>query len=107
MSKVITFFHESFIHVDLYTQDFLDNGKFDYSNIPREVKEYTNFYMGKSNATQQYHHEYVKSDINKSILCPSAASRGIIEVNSSLGLKYKDQNIQTMMWNFNGGKKSN
>jgi hypothetical protein len=37
-SRTGTIFHESFIHIELTAQDFMDNDKVDYSNISSQNK---------------------------------------------------------------------
>lgn len=37
-SRTITAFHETFIHADLSAKDYMDNKKFDNSNIPYNQK---------------------------------------------------------------------
>jgi len=36
--RAMTLFHETFIHAELFAQDYLDNNKVDYSNIRPDVK---------------------------------------------------------------------
>lgn len=97
-----SFFHESFIHGDLRGQDFMDNKKFDFSNISDEVKK------AAGGMENHYHHYKVLLDVNSkgynnNNLWPSAALDGIREVNSGLGIKQTDQEINKEMWNYRGG----
>jgi RHS repeat-associated protein len=104
LSKNMTFFHESFIHVDLYTQDFLDDRLFNYSNIPKHVIDYLNRYMSGSDAIAHYQHYLVNGSYNTSKLWPAAALRGIMEVNGKFGNKYTNETLKRIMWNYNGGR---
>ena len=103
LSRNMTFFHESFIHADLFTSDYLDDKKFNYSNIPSNIKQYADNRFSFS-PTTQYHHMYVRNGLSGSSLWPISAYRGIIEVNSKFGRKYTNSELKTMMWNYNGGK---
>jgi len=102
LSRSLTFFHESFIHADLFTSDYLDDKQYNYSNIPTVIKQYTNRWA--TYPETQYHHMYVGSNINGSTLWPASAYRGIIEVNSQFGQKYTNSMLKTIMWKYNGGK---
>jgi hypothetical protein len=102
LSRSMTFFHESFIHADLYTEDYLDDKQFNYSNIPSAIIEYTNSWL--TYPQKHYQHMYVGSDINGSTLWPSAAYSGIVEVNSKFGQRYTNATLKKMMWNYAGGR---
>lgn len=57
INYVITIFHESFIHVDLNAKVFSDNGKFDFSNIPKLVVDHNKLYLGRN--TSHAHHTFI------------------------------------------------
>lgn len=101
VGKIGTFFHESFIHADLHTKDFLDNKKFDYSNISSSVKNA----VGDS---RHYHHykvlqEFVNKGYNSGNLWPLNAFNGMKEINDALKVYKSDQEMLNEMWNYNGG----
>jgi RHS repeat-associated protein len=95
-------FHESLIHGDLRGQDFLDNKKFDYSNISNEVKK------AAGGMQEHYHHYKVLLDVNNqgynnNNLWPRIALEGIRDVLRGLGIKQTDQEINKEMWDYRGG----
>lgn len=100
ISRTITFFHESFIHVNLFTNDFIDNRKFDYSNISPEIKNHANF-NGIPNS--ELHHQQVYWNGNNS-LWPGAAYRGIVNVNNAFGQRYNNLQLNKMIWSYYGGR---
>lgn len=100
VSKIGTLFHESFIHGSLHTADFLDNKKFDYSNINSDVKNA----VGDS---RHYHHykvlkDYVNKGYNSGNLWPLNAFNGMKEINDKLKVFPSDQALLIDMWNYDG-----
>jgi hypothetical protein len=97
-----TFFHESFIHGDYDTKDFLDNHRMDNSNISSETKIATPF------SAHYQHYQVLLNDVrngaNNTGLWPGAAYQGLSQVNQTLKLNYTEENIKYIMWNYNGGK---
>jgi hypothetical protein len=97
-----TYFHESFIHVDSKTNDYLDNKKLDYSNISEEVKQQA--YGYKSNFDHvQTSNDYLKNR-NNTNLFPNQAYFGLKEVNQNLNLGHSDVKIFKMIWGFSGSR---
>jgi RHS repeat-associated protein len=97
MSKTMTFFHESFIHVDLTMRDFTDDGTRNYSNLPRSL---TSWYHDKDN----YHHYFFR-DGGKTNLFPAAVLQAVKEINIKLGLPYTSSELENMLRNHVGGKR--
>ncbi|OIN55615.1 hypothetical protein [Arsenicibacter rosenii] len=103
-SNVDTFFHESFIHAENNAQDYLDNKKFDYSNLGLTDKQRAEVL----NRPGQYHHkkvadDYLKYQNNSSNLWPIEAYRGLVEANNILHTNYTQMYIFKRMWNYVGG----
>jgi RHS repeat-associated protein len=99
--KVGTLFHESFIHVDLSTKDYLDNKQFDYSNISQAVKNAAVY-------PEHYQHyqvlmDYMKNGYNSNNLWPGAAFNGMKQLNDILKVYSSEQSMLNEMWNYNGG----
>lgn len=96
-----SFFHESFIHGDLFGQDFMDNKQFDYSNISDNIKAEVGYDKG------EYHHRQVLSDFlngrSNGNLWPASAYEGIKELNRGLGINATDQSVRSQMWDYWGG----
>jgi hypothetical protein len=98
--KVITFFHESFIHADLDTKDFLDNKRFDHSNISQNVKNAAAY-----TAHHQHYQvlmDYMKNGYSNS-LWPGEAFNGLKDLNEVLKVFPTDQALLNEMWNYSGG----
>ncbi|MEC4048613.1 RHS repeat-associated core domain-containing protein [Flavobacterium sp. SUN046] len=96
-SRVMTAFHETFIHADLSAKDFMDNRKFDNSNILWKPKTYETHWQ----------HSQVLYNNGNNQSWPNDAYKGIIEANSAFGQFYTNNQLQTMMWNYSGGKPTN
>ncbi|MBS1666283.1 MAG: hypothetical protein JST58_02800 [Bacteroidetes bacterium] len=99
--KIGTLFHESFIHVDLSTKDFLDNKQFDNSNIGQDVKNAAGY-------TAHYQHyqvlmDYMKNGYNTNNLWPGAAFNGLKQLNDILKVFPTDQKLLNDMWDYSGG----
>lgn len=100
-SKTGTFFHESFIHADLFAKDFLDNKQFDYTNIPQNVKDAAVY-------SEHYQHYkvlmgYMKNGYNTDNLFPKEAFDGMKQINDILKVFPADQQMLADMWDYNGG----
>ena len=93
--RAMTIFHETFIHAELFSQDYLDNNKIDYSNLRPEVK--VPGYKSHWQHSQVYH-----NGMNQ--LWPGEAQRGLIEVNRMWNTGYSAEEILKQIWNYNGGK---
>nr|WP_315203610.1 DUF6443 domain-containing protein [uncultured Flavobacterium sp.] len=94
-SRTITAFHETFIHVDLSAKDFMDNRKFDNSNILYKPDGYK----------KHWQHSQVLYNNGNNTSWPNDASKGIQEANSTFGRFYNTGQLNQMMWNYTGGKK--
>jgi RHS repeat-associated protein len=99
--KVGTLFHESFIHVDISTKDFLDNNKFDNSNIGKNVKNIAGYGV-------HYQHykvliDYINQGYKTNNLWPGTAFSGLKQLNDFLKIFASDQKLLNDMWNYNGG----
>ena len=97
--KAIT--HESFIHADLFTKDWLDNKKLDNSNISAWSKNTP----GMTNA--HIHHLeiskiFYQNQNNQTVLWPAQGLQVLKSVSANLGLNNTDNQQKSGMWNFNG-----
>jgi RHS repeat-associated protein len=103
LSRTITVFHESFIHGDLFTKDYLDNKKIDNSNILSTIKSQLGNYF-----SEHFQHAEMQLGPNSSQqLFNTDARNGIISANKlwSGGKQFTDSQLSTMMWNFSGSYK--
>jgi hypothetical protein len=101
-NRVITTFHESFIHGSEFTSDYLDDKKFNNSGVSAKNKE------GAGMFEMHYHHSKVRQDFTKNgysakNMFVQKAYSGILSVSNSWDLKMKPLEIQAAMWNFSGG----
>ncbi|KIA82456.1 hypothetical protein OA85_16460 [Flavobacterium sp. AED] len=93
-SRTITAFHETLLHADLSAKDFMDNRKFDNSNILYKPSGYKSHWQ----------HSQVLYNNGNNTSWPTDASKGIQEANSTFGRFYTTGQLNQMMWNYNGGK---
>jgi RHS repeat-associated protein len=102
MDKAITLFHESTIHADLHTKDFLDDKNFNYSNISNDVKNIRGL---SRNMFQHYQvlMDFQNKGYNSSNLFPGKAFEGIKQMNNGLKVYSSDGQIIQRMWDYNGG----
>ena len=100
IGKTLTFFHESFIHVNLFTEDFFDNGKKDYSNIPANIKEAA----GQMRSHFQ-HYKVGYEQTNGNNLWPQQAFEAMKNINKSYtpAIYKNDSDLWKTMWNYEGG----
>lgn len=101
-NSTTTYFHESFIHGQLTTADFLDNRLLDNSNISAQAKKALPY-------PEHYQHaEALLNDArygaNNTSLWPGTALQGLQQVNTNLNLNRTTNTIKYIMWNYNGGK---
>ncbi len=101
-NRIITLFHESFIHVDLNTKDFLDDGWLNQSNMTTADKERA------SGIKNHYQHKHVMNDLesgktNSTSLWPNQAYSVFKSIAKEWNLGYSDEYIWKSMWNFSGG----
>lgn len=102
-SRTMTFFHESFIHADLDTKDYLDNGKFDNSNISAEVKRDAFYPIHFQHYQVLY--DYHDKGYNTKNLRLLNAFYGLKEVNGKRNAYQSDNKMFQQMWNYQGGIK--
>jgi hypothetical protein len=95
-SRTMTLFHESFIHADLSSKDYLDDKKFNNSNITFKPKGFE----------EQWQHHQVLFNNSGNTSWPGSAFNGIKEVNSKFGQYYTNGQLKTMIWNYEGGKEN-
>ena len=90
--------HESFLHVENFTKDYLDDGQLNYSNISDWAKvnnSSTNF-----DHWQTSYNYFQNPNYNSSF--PSKAIQVIIEVSSKNNLNIDSRKIKQVIWNFEG-----
>jgi hypothetical protein len=94
LTKAIT--HESFIHADLNTKDFLDNRKMDESNL--------GIYKGYGKHSDHYFvsRAYGNNRTNSNSLWPSQGERVLIRANNILNVGLTGNQINSIMWSFSG-----
>jgi RHS repeat-associated protein len=97
--KAIT--HESFIHADLFTKDWLDNKKLDNSNISDWAKNT----QGMTNA--HIHHLeisklFYQNQSSQTGLWPAQGLQVLKTASANLGLNNTDNKLKNSMWKFNG-----
>ena len=100
--KAIT--HESFIHADFYTKDWLDDKKINYSNLSKFSKEGLDIQQLRRHG---HHIEISKvyyQDPNYNRLWPSQALSILKTTSVNLGLKINTNNVKNIMWYFSGSK---
>ncbi|OXA91101.1 hypothetical protein B0A66_12035 [Flavobacterium hercynium] len=93
-SRTITIFHENFLHADLSAKDFMEDGRFDDSNITHK----------KNVHESHWQHNQVLNHNGNNTSWPNDASKGIQEANSTFGRFYTAGQLSTMMWTYSGGK---
>ena len=93
-SKAATIVHESYIHVDRYAIDILQDGIQDHSNIPELYK--------KGNRPESYHHWTERFETKTGIPTRYSTSgvNFLYKLNSRLGVGLDVQGISDEMWNF-------
>ena len=99
-NNIKTIFHESFIHVDQDSKDFLDNRRLDNSHISSAAK--------KDAGGQAWHYDhsqmrmdYLQYGYSRG-LWPGEAYKGLNTINLKLKTNYSPQKIVDIMWNFAG-----
>lgn len=100
-NTIITIFHETFIHVRLDTEDFLDDKTLNNSNISKEAKA--------SAGGQDWHYHHREIALNKSTLTknpnsiwPNKALNGLMKIAKDWNLNYKREQIKDAIWNASG-----
>ena len=100
--KSSSFIHESFLHVNMDTQDFLDNGKFDNSNIDPSIRN--NPLINKGD----WQHIQVLQDYSKRGYYPGSSwplegIRALQEVNQNNNSGRTPGQILQQIWYYHGG----
>lgn len=99
--KSSSFIHESFIHGDMDTKDFLDNGKFDNSNIDPDIK---NTLYERDWQHEQVERNYRKTGIyNIGRSWPDQGYDAMQEINQKNQGGRTPRQIINMLWNYEGG----
>jgi RHS repeat-associated protein len=101
LSLVKSIVHESFIHADMGTKDWLDDKKLNNSNI----SEWTKNTQGLTEAHidhMEVSRIYYQNQNNNTSLWPAQALQLLKTVSSNLGIKATDNFIKSKMWGFNG-----
>lgn len=98
------FFHESFIHADLSAEDYIKDGKFNFSNLPN------NDYVNSADDTHKQHAAVSQAYSNVGSKTPykfggDKVFRGLQEAAKLLNVNYSNELILKKMWNFSGGLK--
>lgn len=103
-NSAMTIFHETFIHVDLYTKDFLDDNRINYSNMTSKDKDRASAY------TNHYHHKHILNKFESSTsiqngqaLWPGKAYLGLSKIAKDWNLGYTKEELLKAMFNFSGG----
>jgi hypothetical protein len=100
-NSIITLFHETFIHVDLDTKDYLDNKRIDNSNMPQDAKE------SAGGIDSHYQHRYVLLENNKNMgtknsYWPDQAYNAFRNISKKWNLGYSNEYIWKAMWDSEG-----
>jgi RHS repeat-associated protein len=100
-NSIITLFHETFIHVALGTEDYLDDNSFNNSNISNADKERA----GNQEIHFQHKHTINQFEKNPSGqgYWPREAFNAFKRIAKDWNLGYSDEYIQKAMWYFSGG----
>jgi RHS repeat-associated protein len=94
-SNTETLFHEAFIHGDLTTADYLDDGKINNSNIRQAIKSYA------PDFSEHWQHYMVRYN-DSNALWPGAASRALLDVNFKLHQQLFPGSIKNKMNDYRG-----
>jgi len=104
--RIKTLTHEGFIHANMFTRDFLQDGKIDYSNVPSAIKRTLQTNSGR------HGHHWTVVGINKESISKNGKPRGYFategfwllrKVANTLNYKVTDQEIVNKMRSFSGG----
>jgi RHS repeat-associated protein len=95
--------HESFIHGNMYTKDWLDDKEINYSILSDLSKKG----LSASQLRLHGHHieasrSYYQNPNSLNSLWPSQGLSILKTVSSILGISVTDNQIKSVMWNFNG-----
>jgi len=102
LSRTMTIFHETFLHGEHKTKDFLDDNIFNNSNIDFNIRSHY------KTAVKHLGHAQVQfgSDASSSLF-NTKGLKGMESANSkrSSGRQYNKNQLEKMMWNFTGSYK--
>ncbi len=103
--KAIT--HESFMHADMGTKDWLDDKKLNQSNLSSWTKSHLSSGVLYSELKAHGDHyelsrNYLLGQTNSNSLWPNQAFQLLKTASSDLGNKFTDAQIKSVMWNFSG-----
>ena len=91
--------HESFIHANLFSNDYLDDGQQNYSNISEWTKNNINGYYWHYHHTEfskNYYSNTENEETFKNIY-------GVLyQINSQMNLNVNNRNIKEKIWKFDG-----
>lgn len=100
--KSMTIAHESFIHVDLDTKDFLDNGKFDNSNIDRSIINTPGMTPNHYQHIQVLN-DYIRRGYYPGSGWPLEGYKAMQEINQQNNAGRTPAQIMQKLWNYSGG----
>jgi RHS repeat-associated protein len=95
-SKIVTLSHETFLHAELSAQDYLQDSKFNNSNIGKDI-------LGNLDYTESdYQHMQVYNNSNSQIF-PGSSLKVATEANTILKLNFSPTQMEGIIWNYSGG----
>ena len=106
LNQVKSITHESFIHVDMFTQDWLDDKKLNYSNLSDWTKQ-TFAGQGTQGLDANGQHmeisrQFYQDQNNPNSLWPAQAFQVLRTAATDAGAKVTDDQIKSIMWKFSG-----
>jgi len=98
ISRGITIFHETFMHANIDTNDYLDDGKFNQSGISNYFKE------NYKNRQKNWDHYFIDKGIGRERqLFNTNGLKGIQQLNSQFfGKYYNNKELSKMMRSYSG-----
>jgi RHS repeat-associated protein len=101
--------HETFIHVDMDTKDWIDDCKLNSSNLSDYTKKnLTNDYLYSYLKAHGHHLEvskiFYQNQNNTTALWPAQALQVLKTASSNLGIKVTENQIKSAMWQFSGSQ---
>jgi len=101
-NKSMTIAHESFIHVDLSTKDYLDNGRFDNSNIDGSIRNTPGMTPNHYQHIQVLN-DYIKRGYYPGSSWPAEGYKVMQEINQKNNAGKTPAQIMQKLWNYSGG----
>ncbi len=90
--------HESYLHGNSYADDFMDNGRSDRSNLPKQFRS-----MGIHSDHYHISQGAIYDPTNKDVMNFTSKGFNILEqASKDWNLNFSDTQIRTHMWNFSG-----